>query len=605
MTFVSTDNILNKLKPFGRLQIILLITSAYIQCFTPLMEQCIVFLAATPEHHCILQEGYYKNQSIPLEGDIDVSQVYSSCREYVQPGIYNDTQDCQNGWEFSTDVYGETIISEWDLVCTNNPAAELGQSILHVGGMVGAFAFGMLADRFGRRPSILLAFLLYDIFCLVICLSPNFASFLVFRFFGGVAHMGIWICINSIVSEYMIPKYRSIAMTVPSVLFSVGLMFMSLLAFLIRDWRYLQLAITAPVVLATFGIWFLPESLRWLMNDAKKEEAVNQLIEKLAKINGTEVPKDIYYQTEPIPAKDIFTIYAGDLSLNCDERLNNSTVQHSSDGEQNNLEKTVKDIESNNIDETKERLEGDVQSKSEEKKTYLDLFKPPVLHVTIVLSVLRFTLTVVYFGFALSTGRLSGDPYLNFFYSALVEVPARILSPFIYGWFRRTYVLSFCHFMCFAALTVILLIPDQTKNGTDLGTLKVWLSLLGKFFITMTLGGLLLLIMELNPTPLRNMGNGWTLCVGRIGAILAPFMLYVDKYLQNFSTILMAALSLVTAFSILTLPDTRKTTQPQTIEDLRQIMKPRNKKKKPEMTEQRNEAFQPDSRVENDKEDEE
>lgn len=25
----------------------------------------------------------------------------------------------------------------------------------------------------------------------------------------------------------------------------------------------------------------------------------------------------------------------------------------------------------------------------------------------------------------------------------------------------------------------------------------------------------------------RNMGNGWTLCVGRIGAILAPFMLYV------------------------------------------------------------------------------
>lgn len=112
MTFVSTDNILNKLKPFGRLQIILLITSAYIQCFTPLMEQCIVFLAATPEHHCTLQEGYYKNQSIPLEGDNDVSQVYSSCREYVQPGIYNDTQDCQNGWEFSTDVYGETIISE-------------------------------------------------------------------------------------------------------------------------------------------------------------------------------------------------------------------------------------------------------------------------------------------------------------------------------------------------------------------------------------------------------------------------------------------------------------------------------------------------------------
>lgn len=126
------------------------------------------------------------------------------------------------------------------------------------------------------------------------------------------------------------------------------------------------------------------------MNDAKKEEAVNHLIEKLAKINGTEVPKDIYYQTEPRPAKDILTISAGDLSLKCDERLNNSTVQHGSDVEQNNSKKTAKDIESNIIGETKESLEGDVKNKSGEKKTYLDLFKPPVLHVTIVLSVLRY-----------------------------------------------------------------------------------------------------------------------------------------------------------------------------------------------------------------------
>lgn len=80
--------------------------------------------------------------------------MYSSCQEYRYPGIYNETQDCQNGWEFSTDVYGETIISEWDLVCTDNPAAELGQSILQIGGMVGAFLFGMLADHYGRRPAL-------------------------------------------------------------------------------------------------------------------------------------------------------------------------------------------------------------------------------------------------------------------------------------------------------------------------------------------------------------------------------------------------------------------------------------------------------------------
>lgn len=78
---------------------------------------------------------------------------------------------------------------QWDLVCTDNPAAELGQSILQIGGMVGAFLFGMLADHYGRRPALFSAVILYNICGLTTSFSPGFTFFLVLRFIGGIAHM--------------------------------------------------------------------------------------------------------------------------------------------------------------------------------------------------------------------------------------------------------------------------------------------------------------------------------------------------------------------------------------------------------------------------------
>lgn len=56
----------------------------------------------------------------------------------------------------------------------------------------------------------------------------------------------------------------------------------------------------------------------------------------------------------------------------------------------------------------------------------------------------------------------------------------------------------------------------------------------------------------------------------------------------------MAVLSLTTAVSILTLPDTRSTPQPQTTEDLRQIMNS-SKRKKSEKKGQDNEAYDSNS----------
>lgn len=593
----SVDDILVELNPFGRLQVWFMVCSAYIQFFMPMNSQSINFIGAKPDFHCSAREGYLLNESVPLVEDDDGELVFSQCKEYIDPWNSNATQDCQNGWTYSPEFYGETIITEWNLVCDQNPAAaEAAQSILQIGGMFGGLIIGTIADRYGRRPSVLGGVILYCISGLGICFSPNYATFMVLRFISGVSEMSVWIAFCSYSSEYMIPKYRSRAMTIPAIGFSFGLMLLSLLAFLIHDWRYLQLAIISPLVVGFFGFWFLPESLRWLLSKNKVKE-VERLIQKLAKINGIELPRDEESNKNAKTTKPEVSAISGNTVISSppEDQTQSSKISDTiENNREDGLDKKYLEDTTENEKENDEKFNSQESAdlKCSHHKNYFDLLKPPVLHVTIVIAVLRFVYQMVYFGFALSTGRLAGNPYLNFFLSALVEIPARLLSPLLYRKFRRTYLVCFCLVSCGAGLTVIIFIPEVTKGGTNLNTLITVLSLVGKFFVTLSRAGILLLIMELFPTILRNSGNGLSLALGKIGAIIAPFILYLDNLVPNLSIILMAVMSFLGAGCVLTLPDTRRTVQPQNAADLKEIMSTRRKESKLGLT---NNAFEADT----------
>ena len=55
------------------------------------------------------------------------------------------------------------------------------------GMFVGAWGFGALADRWGRRRIFLITVLLDAVFGLLSALSPSFAVLLIFRFLTGMA----------------------------------------------------------------------------------------------------------------------------------------------------------------------------------------------------------------------------------------------------------------------------------------------------------------------------------------------------------------------------------------------------------------------------------
>ncbi len=57
---------------------------------------------------------------------------------------------------------------------------------------VGAFVFGMIADRFGRRPTLMIDIIAYSIFELGSAFAPSFKIFLITRALFGIAMGGEW-----------------------------------------------------------------------------------------------------------------------------------------------------------------------------------------------------------------------------------------------------------------------------------------------------------------------------------------------------------------------------------------------------------------------------
>src|SRR6195256_3300449 len=75
---------------------------------------------------------------------------------------------------------------------------------------LGAFIFGRLADRFGRRPILMLDVALYSLLGLASALAPNLTTFLVIRALFGVAMGGEWGIGASLTMESVNPKARGL-----------------------------------------------------------------------------------------------------------------------------------------------------------------------------------------------------------------------------------------------------------------------------------------------------------------------------------------------------------------------------------------------------------
>jgi SHS family lactate transporter-like MFS transporter len=131
---------------------------------------------------------------------------------------------------------------------------------------VGAFVFGRLADRFGRRPILMINVLTYSALAFASAFAPNYMTFLILRSLFGVAMGGEWGVGSSLAMEHARPDTRGFVSGLLQTGYPTGgLLAAGAAALLLPDfgWRALVMLSAVPALLVFFIRAGVPESPGW------------------------------------------------------------------------------------------------------------------------------------------------------------------------------------------------------------------------------------------------------------------------------------------------------------------------------------------------------
>ena len=181
-----------------------------------------------------------------------------------------------SGWIF--DVFEGQIFAVFktpamaDLlgVAESDPAvdwfANVGFASFLIGGAIGGLIFGILADRFGRRQSMVWSILTYSIFTGLHYFAQNPWQIVVLRFFVAMGVAGEWAIAVSLVAEVFPKKARAMAGGIfhaSSVLGAVLAAGVGMVLASQSDWRLAFLTGLLPALLVVWVLTSLKESEKW------------------------------------------------------------------------------------------------------------------------------------------------------------------------------------------------------------------------------------------------------------------------------------------------------------------------------------------------------
>ena len=166
-------------------------------------------------------------------------------------------------------------------------------SVTLLGAVLGGILFGVLADKYGRVRVFSWTILIFSLFTGLCAISPNYESFLIFRFLSGLGLGGEFGIGMTLVSESWPKNKRSRATSIVALGFQAGIILSTLTVNFVGQaygWRW---AFAVGVLPALFVAWTRkgldePEIWQNLKDQNKNEIAVGKLF-KTPKTTATTI----------------------------------------------------------------------------------------------------------------------------------------------------------------------------------------------------------------------------------------------------------------------------------------------------------------------------
>jgi len=137
---------------------------------------------------------------------------------------------------------------------------------------IGAFIFGRLADRYGRRPVLMFDVLCYSALAFASAFAPSFAVFLVLRILFGIAMGGEWGVGASLTMESVRPETRGVVSGILQSGYASGYLVASIafgVLYPLIGWRGMFMVGVVPALLVLYIRRSVPESPGWNESHAR------------------------------------------------------------------------------------------------------------------------------------------------------------------------------------------------------------------------------------------------------------------------------------------------------------------------------------------------
>jgi sugar porter (SP) family MFS transporter len=144
---------------------------------------------------------------------------------------------------------------------------------------------GNLADRYGRRPGLICAALIFAISSIGMAYAPSLTVFLIMRFMAGIG-VGMASMLSPLYIAEVSPAHvrgRNVAINQLTIV--IGILITNLVNYSLADngpdtWRWMFGLGAVPAVLFLIGVLWLPESPRYLMK-AGQSDAAEKVLQKI------------------------------------------------------------------------------------------------------------------------------------------------------------------------------------------------------------------------------------------------------------------------------------------------------------------------------------